>query len=91
MMNLLCTQQGSRIRLIVFPRGKHRPDVYYASGEQNVTVSPASVDLAGLMITPLKKDFDKLSSDILRQIFREVFPDDAAWKKILDTLRKNLS
>ena len=44
----------------LFPRGKHRPQVFY-TGE--LTVSPASIDLCGIFVAPLEKDFARISGD----------------------------
>jgi hypothetical protein len=55
--------------IYLFPRDKHRPDVFY-SGE--FTVSPASIDLCGIFVVPLPKDFDRISADDIAAIYREV-------------------
>ena len=53
----------------LFPRGKHRPEVYYR-GE--LTVSPASIDLCGIFVVPLAEHFEKITGDSIAAIFREV-------------------
>ena len=35
-------------------------------------LSPAAIDLGGVCITPLEKDFDKIDKDLLQSIFNEV-------------------
>ncbi len=58
----------------LFPRSKHRPQVFY-TGE--LTVSPASIDLCGIFVVPLDKDFSRISGQDLAAIFREVtLPDN---------------
>jgi Domain of unknown function (DUF4922) len=58
----------------LFPRGKHRPQVFN-TGE--LTVSPASIDLCGIFVVPLPHDFDRISGEAIAAIFREVtLPDD---------------
>ena len=58
-------------RVMIFPRDKHRPWQFFEEGEKNILLSPASVDLGGTLITPLEKDFLKITkediSDILNQ------------------------
>lgn len=72
MLNLLCWFDNGCWVLWVFPRKLHRPWQYAAEGDDNLLISPASVDLGGVFITPLQKDFQKISQvdieDILRQI-----------------------
>ena len=42
------------------------------SEEKNIMLSPASVDLGGVCITPLEKDFNKMTKDLLVDILRQV-------------------
>ena len=49
-----------------------RPSCFYAEGDANILISPATVEMAGLFITPLEKDFDKVTSEDLETILREV-------------------
>lgn len=63
-VNVLCTAcQGENgeptaIRVVVIPRKAHRPD-FYGSGEDQILVSPASVDLGGVIILPSPDDFHR--------------------------------
>jgi hypothetical protein len=58
----------------LFPRGKHRPDVFY-TGE--LTVSPASIDLCGIFVVPIAEHFERITGEAVAAIFREVsLPDD---------------
>ncbi len=53
----------------LFPRGKHRPEVFH-TGE--LTISPAAIDLCGIVAVPLAKDFEKITGEAVEAIFREV-------------------
>ncbi len=63
-LNVLCTAcQGENgeptgIRVVVIPRKAHRPD-FYGTGENEILVSPASVDLGGVIILPSPDDFHR--------------------------------
>ena len=58
----------------LFPRGKHRPQVFFTG---DLTVSPASIDLCGIFVVPLEKDFERISGEDIAAIFREVtLPDE---------------
>jgi len=72
LMNVLANYENDLWRLIIFPRAKHRPSHYFEYAEKQILVSPASVDLGGLMITPRKEDFEKITKEILLEIFRQV-------------------
>jgi Domain of unknown function (DUF4922) len=63
----------------LFPRSTHRPAVFH-TGE--LTVSPATIDLCGVFVVPLKHDFEKISSDAIAAIFREVTLPDRQFDEV---------
>jgi len=76
MMNILLWVAGGRYYSCVFPREKHRPTCFYAEGDDKLLISPASVDLGGLFITPREEDFEKITTQDIVQILKEVCLDD---------------
>jgi hypothetical protein len=73
MMNLICNyEEEFGWRVIIFLRSKHRPSYYYLEGENQIMLSPAAIDLGGVCIVPLEKDFYKIDKDLLQSIFNEV-------------------
>ena len=50
MVNIAVFQESGEWVTYLFPRGKHRPEVFHR-GE--LTVSPASIDLCGIFVVPL--------------------------------------
>ena len=75
MLNLLCRFDDGLWTLWVFPRKLHRPRQYFAEGDDNLLISPASVDLGGVFITPLQKDFEKITSNDIEDILRQISMD----------------
>lgn len=73
MMNIISVRKNDTgWRVIIFLRGKHRPDAYFVDGDKNITVSPATLDLGGVLVTPFEKDFKKIDKNTLSQIYKEV-------------------
>lgn len=72
MMNLLCFATPAGVRLVVIPRKRHRPSFYGTEGEGTMLLSPASVDMGGVFITPLEKDFNALDADKITQVLDEL-------------------
>lgn len=72
MMNVLAQYEADRWIVFVFPRAKHRPACYTAEGDARLLSSPASVDLGGVFITPVEKDFLKITAGDVAQILSEV-------------------
>lgn len=73
MMNILSFyEEEYGWRIIIFLRSKHRPSHYFKDGEEKLVLSPAAVDLGGVCITPLEKDFERINKDLITEIFKEV-------------------
>ena len=72
MMNILTWYENGIWSVRIFLRKKHRPACYSAEGDGNMLISPASVDMGGVFITPLEKDFDKITAENIADILREV-------------------
>lgn len=71
--NLFAWQDKQRgFTMAYFPREKHRPACYTATGEEQLLVSPGALDMAGLLVTPRKEDFDKITESDIAQIYKEV-------------------
>ena len=60
------------LRIIAIPRKAHRPDCYYAEDETRMTVSPGALDMAGLMILPVEKDYNRMNPGLAEKIYGEV-------------------
>jgi len=86
MMNVLAWYSQGKFRLCFFPRAQHRPSCFYEEGENNILISPASVDMGGVFITPLEKDFYKIKGEDISQIIREVCIDKELLRKIANQL-----
>ena len=71
MMNVVCLYRDGKWYLFVIPRGAFRPWQYTAEGDQQLLVSPATVEVSGLFITPVKEHFERITKedviDILTQ------------------------
>ncbi|MFO7874645.1 MAG: DUF4922 domain-containing protein [Bacteroidales bacterium] len=76
MLNVLVSWKHDQWRVFVFPRKKHRPAQYYLEGDQRILMSPASVDLGGMLITPREEDFHKMDANSIKGIFEQVCYDE---------------
>jgi len=74
MVNLAAFHAADEWTTYLFPRLKHRPDVFH-TGE--LTVSPAAIDFCGIFVVPRERDFEKITGADIAAIFREItLPDD---------------
>lgn len=72
MMNIVSWTEGETYYSVVFPRRKHRPDCYYAEGEAQMLVSPGALDMSGLIVTPRREDFERISGADILAILNEI-------------------
>ena len=83
MMNVLAMYDASTgWTVCIFPRIKHRPDCYYAEGDERLLSSPASVDLGGVFILPIEEDFNKINTSLLASILEEICLSGEAIKQL---------
>jgi ATP adenylyltransferase/5',5'''-P-1,P-4-tetraphosphate phosphorylase II len=72
MLNILASYSHQEWVLHIFPRILHRPKEYFETGEKQILLSPASVDMGGVLITPREEDFNKISETDVKSIFDQV-------------------
>lgn len=85
LLNLICFYEEEKWNLIVVPRKSHRPKQFFNEGENRLLISPASVDIMGLLITPREEDFNKLTIEEIKDIYDQVLFD----KQFLQSLLQN--
>jgi glycosyltransferase involved in cell wall biosynthesis len=90
-MNLLgMYNEGEGWTIVIIPRRQHRPWQCFAEGEEQFLSSPGAADMGGIFITLRKEDFERVTPDILRDIYGQVCYPDAEIEKIIDHIRNLL-
>jgi hypothetical protein len=90
MMNILSRYENGQWTVALFPRQRQRPQQFYAEGTEQILISPASVEMAGLVILPRREDFDKLTHDDLTDIYGQVSVGDRAFEELKDRIKLKL-
>ncbi len=72
MLNLLSWFEKKEWKVLLFPRGMQRPWQYYADDHAKLLISPAAVELGGLVVLPREEDFLKITCRDLRDIYSQV-------------------
>ncbi|MDR0429422.1 MAG: DUF4922 domain-containing protein [Tannerellaceae bacterium] len=72
MMNIFCNYHEGQWIIKVIPRKKHRPSQYFAEGDDKFLTSPGAADIGGAFITSREEDFNKVTPDLLRDIYEQV-------------------
>jgi hypothetical protein len=85
MMNILVYKTEKIWIVHLIPRLMHRPVRFFMEGKDQLLISPASVDLGGVVITPREEDFRKIKSGDISDIFRQVcYTDEEIYHLISD-------
>ncbi len=82
MMNIIMWHEDNKWISCIFPREAHRPSCFYEEGEKNILLSPGSVDMGGVFITPQEKDFIKITATDIENILKEVSINDQTMIRI---------
>jgi hypothetical protein len=61
--------------------------VFFKEGNDRVVVSPGAIDMGGLVITPVEKDFEQLDTAAVESIYREVSLDRKTVGRAIDAMR----
>lgn len=77
MFNLLTWHTGTEFRSAVILRGAHRPSRYYSDGDDRLLLSPGCADMAGFFVVPSEKDFNRIGTDMLKEVLDEVSISEA--------------
>lgn len=87
LVNILAWWTDTEWDLVVVLRSKHRPDAYFREDSEKLLISPAAVDMGGLVITPREEDFSRLDARTIKTIYREVSLESSLATTILEALR----
>ncbi|MDR1199531.1 MAG: DUF4922 domain-containing protein [Prevotellaceae bacterium] len=88
MLNIICYAGKDEWIMHVFPRIKHRPAQFFADGDGQLLISPASVDLGGVIIAPRNEDFEKITGESIIDIFDQITTGKVEFEKIMHEITK---
>jgi len=91
MINIAGFREEKKWRLVIFPRRKHRPEAFFSEGDARVVVSPGAIDMGGVLITPVEKDFERLDAAAVDAIYREVSQEEKILERAITLVSKGQS
>lgn len=86
LLNLLASYKAGCWTVLLLARQRHRPTCYDAAGAAQLTISPAAIDLGGVLVVPQAEHFARLAETVLAQIYAEVTLNDAVFAEWLKQL-----
>jgi len=87
MLNILCSFQDNYWRVIIFPREKQRPSHFFRTDETQLIISPAAVELGGVVVLPREEDFMKITKKEIEEIYGEVTIGKRDFEKLISFMK----
>lgn len=72
MLNIVCTYENDHWTVFVIPRKAFRPLQYTAPENEQLLISPATVEMCGVLITPVEAHFERVTENDIESIFKQV-------------------
>ncbi len=88
MMNILCNYIGNEWRVIIFPRAAQRPSHFFRDEGRKLLVSPAAVEMGGVLVLPREVDFRRITSIEIAEIYEEVSIGTEKFNALKNSLRQ---
>jgi ATP adenylyltransferase/5',5'''-P-1,P-4-tetraphosphate phosphorylase II len=71
MMNIVCSFEDGIWHIFLFPRKAFRPWQYTADEKTQILISPATVEMSGILITPIESHFERITKEDVQSIFEQ--------------------
>lgn len=71
LINLVAISRGGRTIVFLIPRAKHRPDCYFAEGDARISISPAAIEMMGVLVAADPESFERTDDKKAFEIYRE--------------------
>jgi hypothetical protein len=86
MLNLLAHFDARTYTVVLFPRAAHRPACYFASGSEQLLVSPAVLEMCGILVTTELEHFSRTDARVARKIYEEVSIANAPFSELIASI-----
>lgn len=86
MCNVLVRWQAHHGTALFFPRRAHRPAAFFATGPDRIGVSPAALEMAGILVVTDPESFTRLDAGAVRGVYEEVSPTPREFAAFLEHL-----
>ena len=86
-VNVISFKEDGWWHVLVFPRYCTRPHCYFGESLETALISPASVEMGGLLILPRKEDFERFTITMAKRMFREVSMSEEECAQVAEAFR----
>jgi ATP adenylyltransferase/5',5'''-P-1,P-4-tetraphosphate phosphorylase II len=86
MMNVVALYRNGRHIITIFPRAKHRSACYFAEPRKQISISPAAMEMAGIIVVANIDHFDRVDESVVRSMFEEVTLGDNLYSRLVEAV-----
>lgn len=87
MCNVVVRWQGGRGSALFFPRRAHRPYAFFAEPAERIGVSPAAIEMAGILVVSDHDSFERLDARAARTVYADVSPTAQEFASFMEKIR----
>jgi hypothetical protein len=86
MLNLLARYAAGSFTAVLFPRAAHRPACYFATGLDQLAISPAILEMCGILVATEPDHFARIDAHTARAIYEEVSISTTHFEQLIAAL-----
>jgi hypothetical protein len=86
MFNLLARFAAGLYTVVLFPRAAHRPACYFATGQEQLLISPAVLEMGGILVATEPDHFARINTHAARTIYEDVSFSAARFEDLAATI-----
>ncbi len=86
MFNLILTRQKDGYLACLFPRARHRPARFSAKDASRLAISPAALEMSGLLVVAEIDHFDLVDEETALAIYDEVSLQESRFKNLFEEI-----
>jgi hypothetical protein len=83
MINIVALYRNNRCGITLFPRAKHRSARYFAPPRQRISISPAAMEMAGIIVVADGSHFDRVDENVVLSMYDEVTLGEAPFARLV--------
>jgi hypothetical protein len=87
LFNMISVHRGGFFIVYFFPRAKHRPECYFAAGDSRLSISPGSLEMAGIVVVADPAHYERVDASTTLGIFEEVSFEKERFAELVAVLK----
>lgn len=86
MINVISLHRDGRHLAVMFPRARHRPECYFARDDSRIAVSPAALEMGGILVVAEPDHFERVDQATALGIYQEVSLDEEQFERLCEAV-----